>query len=147
MRVAASTCQDDISWDRLGHAATIRSALSRWRHGFEPRWDCSFGIAGQGRGAFLQDELNPVSEPKGHANFVELARGHRQHRRYGVVSGNFETVSVQHHEHDEACPCEPLVAVDQRVVSGDPHGEDRGLVDELRVEVLISEGGLGSVER
>jgi hypothetical protein len=25
----------------MDHAATIRSALSRWEHGFEPRWDCS----------------------------------------------------------------------------------------------------------
>jgi hypothetical protein len=41
------TCQNDIPWDRLGRAATIRTALSRWRHGCEPRWDCHSIFAGQ----------------------------------------------------------------------------------------------------
>jgi hypothetical protein len=100
-----------------------------------------------GRGAFLRNELDPASELRGHTNFVEFARRHRQHCRYGVVRGDFETVPVQHHEHDEACPGEPLVTINQRMVSGDPYDEDRGLVDERRVEVLTSEGCLRSVER
>jgi hypothetical protein len=32
------------------------------------------------------------------------------------------------------------------MVSSDPHSENGGLVDELRVEVLASKGGLRSVE-
>src|SRR5664280_1371358 len=42
----------------------------------------------------LRNRLDPAGEPKGHTNFVELASGHRQHGRYGVGSGNFETVPV-----------------------------------------------------
>jgi hypothetical protein len=88
--------------------------------------------------AGLRNDVEPASKPSGHTNFVEFARRHRQHRGYGVVSRNLETVPVQHHEHDEAGPGESLVAVNQWMVSGDPHSEDGGLVDELRVEVLAS---------
>jgi len=99
-----------------------------------------------GRGAGLRNDVHPASKPNGHTNFVDFARGHRQHRGYGVVSRNLETVPVQHHEHDEAGPGESLVAVNQWMVASDPHSEDRALVDELRVEVLASKGGLRSVE-
>jgi hypothetical protein len=85
------TCRHATSWDWVSSAATIRAALSGWRHGFEPRWDCShLELLVMGRGAFLRNEFDPASEPKGHANFVELARSHRQHRRsFGplVVAG------------------------------------------------------------
>jgi hypothetical protein len=33
-------CGNATWWYRPGPGATGRLALSRWRHGFEPRWDC-----------------------------------------------------------------------------------------------------------
>jgi hypothetical protein len=91
--------------------------------------------------AGLRNDVHHPSKPNGHTNVVEFGRGHRQHRGYGVVSRNLKTVPVQHHEHDQAGPGESLVAVNQWMVSGDPHSKDGGLVDELRLEVLASKGG------
>ena len=41
MKAPDPTCANATAWDRTVPGATIRSDLSRWRHGFEPRWDCS----------------------------------------------------------------------------------------------------------
>ena len=38
-------CGNEMQWDRTGPDATNGPTLSRWRHGFESRWDCSsFGL-------------------------------------------------------------------------------------------------------
>ncbi len=41
MKTPDPTCANATAWDGPAPGTTIRSALSRWRHGFEPRWDCS----------------------------------------------------------------------------------------------------------
>ena len=37
------------------------------------------------------NKLDPISKPKSHTTFVELAGRHRPHRRYGVIGRNLET--------------------------------------------------------
>ena len=41
MKTADPTWAIATASDRPAPGATIRSDLSRWRHGFESRWDCS----------------------------------------------------------------------------------------------------------
>ena len=41
MKTPDPKCANATVRDRPAPSATIRSDLSRWRHGFEPRWDCS----------------------------------------------------------------------------------------------------------
>ncbi len=41
MKTLDPKCANATIRDRPAPSATIRSDLSRWRHGFEPRWDCS----------------------------------------------------------------------------------------------------------
>ena len=88
--------------------------------------------------------VDPISEPPSKSSFIDLASGHRQHGRDSIVGRDDELVPVEHHEHHETGPCKALVAVEQRVVARDPHGEDGSLVYELRVELLAPERSLGA---
>jgi hypothetical protein len=53
-----------LRWYRKGCPKT----LSRWRHGFEPRWDYKREPAGQRHGAVAADALNGYSNPGYPAN-------------------------------------------------------------------------------
>jgi hypothetical protein len=55
-------------------------------------------------------------------------------------------VPVEHAEHDEAAPGEPLVSVEKRVIAGDAHRKDGCLVEELGVHVASAKRCLRSVK-
>ena len=53
---------------------------------------------------------------------------------------------VELEKHHQTCPTGSLISVRQRMIPRQMTGEHGGLVDEVGIEVLISEAGLGSVQ-
>jgi hypothetical protein len=66
-----------------------RSALSRWRHGFEPRWDCKKDQVNSPY--FLDDTAHSISTP----NKFQFRRWHSSNScRSGCRSGSESTIRV-----------------------------------------------------
>ena len=90
-----------------------------------------------------------LAKPAGEPCFVNPVRGHREDGflclfdvRWIGIPDNI----VEIEEHHETCPAGSLVPVGQRMIPCQMTGEDCSLVDQIGVEVLISEAGLGRVQ-
>jgi len=94
-------------------------------------------------------EAEPLSEPVGKPVFVNIMGCHCKHGLFSLVDIGRVRISstpVQVDKHDKGRPRGSLVAIGQGMVPCQPACENRRLVDEVGVEVLIAEPCLRGVE-
>jgi hypothetical protein len=92
-------------------------------------------------------EAEPLTEPVGEPSLVHLVRRDGQHGRFSFVHVRWvwiPTAAVELHEHDQARPCGSFVPIWQWMVPGKVGRENRSLVDQFRVEVVVAETSLGA---
>ena len=90
-----------------------------------------------------------MAKPAGKPSFVNLVCGHREDGFLCLV--HVRWIGVPNHvveieKHHETCPAGSLVSVRQGVIPRQMTGEYGCLVDQVWVEVLIAEAGLGRVQ-
>lgn len=99
------------------------------------------------RCALSDGGLDPSPDPFLYFSFADFTARDTEHDSDGVIRCRCNGVAVQREEHSERLPCQSLVAVDQRMVRSDTHGENGGLLLDGRIEVFASETRLRCVQR
>lgn len=84
--------------------------------------------------------------PRCHGVFIDFAGGDAEHLFHRVVGLDSQVPVVEQAEHGQTPPGEALVTVGQRMVTGDAHGQDGRLVDEVGVELVAAKGCSWSVQ-
>ena len=92
-------------------------------------------------------DADASAEPVGEPAFVDFVSGDREHRRFGLVDigrVRFPCHAVEVEEQDQRGPRGPFVAVGQRMVPREATGQDRSLVEQVGIELLVSKPAAGA---
>ena len=72
----------------------------------------------------------------GDLRHLEIAPRDRQYQFLGLVDRERQVTAIDQTEHASSCPCESLVAVDERVIACERVHQRGGLLREPRVGIL-----------